>query len=430
MNVRAGAVNDVVLMTCHDIGRHLHCYGIGTVRSPHLDALAESGVRFTRAFATAPQCSPSRASLATGLHPHSNGVMGLAHPGFDWELSEGVPHVAALFRDAGFESHLFGNQHVSLHPQSLGFHEIHAPGHEHGNATGVAVASAVDRFLKAHAGGRLYLEVNFDDTHRPYPAEGHVVGAEPPVIPPYLPPGPEAVAEMRAAQAAIEEMDVAVGHVLDALERSGRAENALVVFTTDHGLAMPRAKCTLYDAGIEIALLMRMGARQPAVRDELISNIDVLPTLLAAAGVASPPHFQGRSLLPLLVGEPHEPRHAIYAEKTYHSYYDPMWCVRTATHKYIRNFETAFAVEVPGDIQLGAVFRSDPGRYSTDRRAIAELYDLGSDPLEQHNLAGTQQADTVERELSAVLWDWMRATGDPLLDGPVASPRYRAAMQR
>ncbi len=419
----------MVLLTCHDIGRHLHCYGVDTVSSPHLDALAAKGAMFTRAFATAPQCSPSRASLATGLYPHNNGVMGLAHAGFDWTLSDDVPHAAALFREQGFEAHLFGNQHVSLRPERLGFHEIHAPGHAQGNATGMTVAPAVERFLEAHEAGRLFIEVNLDDTHRPYPVDGEKDGARP-AIPPYLPEGPAADEELRAAQEAIEEMDAAVGRVLDALERSGRAGDALVVFTTDHGLAMPRAKCTLYDAGIEVALIMRLGGAGPLVRDELVSNIDILPTLLDAAGAAPPAHIQGRSLLPLLRAEAYDARRAIFAEKTFHSYYDPMRCIRTATHKYIRNFETAFAVEVPGDIQLGAVFRSDPGRYSTDRRAIAELYDLEADPVEQHNLAGTERADAVERELSSALWDWMRETDDPLLRGPVSSPRYRAAMQR
>ena len=424
-------MRDVVLMTCHDIGRHLHCYGVETVTSPHLDALAASGVMFTQAFATAPQCSPSRASIATGLYPHNNGVMGLAHVGFDWEIGPGVPHAAALFHDHGFESHLFGNQHVSLHPEQLGFDGLHSPGHEHGNATGMTVASAVDEFLEARgARGRLYLEINFDDTHRPYPDENEMAEHDWPVIPPYLPAGPEAAREMRGAEAAIEEMDGAVGLVLGALERSGRLENALVVFTTDHGLAMPGAKCTLYDAGIEVAMIIRGGGATPAVRDELVSNIDILPTLLGAAGVEIAANIQGRSLLAALRGEPFEARDAIFAEKTFHSYYDPMRCIRTRTHKHIRNFEAAFGIEVPGDIQTGAVFRANPGRYSTDRPAITELYDLTADPLEQHNLSGSTEAASVERGLQERLWQWMAETDDPLLKGPVSSPRYRAAMRR
>jgi len=417
-------------MTCHDIGRHLHCYGVETVRSPHLDTLAASGVLFTRAFCTAPQCSPSRASIATGLYPHNNGVLGLAHDGFDWEISPGVPHAAGIFHNLGFESHLFGNQHVSLHPERLGFDGLHSPGLEHGNATGLTVASQVEDFLIAHGpDGRLYLEINFDDTHRPYPELP--VADDWPVIPPYLPPGPEAAQEMRGAELAIEEMDAAVGRVLVALERAGRAEGALVIFTTDHGLAMPRAKCTLYDPGIEVALMVRLpGAPAPSTSAELISNIDILPTMVEAAGAPVPAHVQGRSFLSLLSGGTYEPTSAVFAEKTFHSYYDPMRCVRTTTHKLIRNFETAFAVEVPGDIQQGAVFRADPGRYSTDRRAITELYDLTADPGEEHNLSGTMEVRDLERRLNEELWDWMAKTDDPLLRGPVSSPRYRAAMQR
>ncbi|HXM72374.1 MAG TPA: hypothetical protein VN940_04005, partial [Candidatus Dormibacteraeota bacterium] len=120
---------------------------------------------------------------------------------------------------------------------------------------------------------------------------------------------------------------------------------------------------------------------------------------------------------------------AVFAEKTFHSYYDPMRCIRTHRHKYIRNFETGFAVEVPGDIQLSPIFRADPSRYSTDRLNVVELYDLDADPLEQRNLAGTPGAKAVEQELSDELWSWMRETDDPLLNGPIPSPRYRQAMQ-
>jgi len=157
--------------------------------------------------------------------------------------------------------------------------------------------------------------------------------------------------------------------------------------------------------------------------------VDVLPTLLECAGIQVPPHVQGRSLLPLLRGEAYQPRRSIFAEKIFHSYYDPMRCVRTEHHKYIRNFESAFAIEVPGDIQAGPIFRADPSRYSRDRPSIVELYDLDADPLEQRNLAGTREVAEVEKRLSAELWRWMRETDDPLLEGPVRSPRYRQAIE-
>jgi N-sulfoglucosamine sulfohydrolase len=410
--------HDVMLITTHDIGRHLGCYGAETVASPHLDRLASDGVRFARAFCTAPQCSPSRASLATGLYPHRNGVMGLAHAGFDWELQ--VPHAAAVLRGLGFESHLFGGQHVTSHPENLGFTR------RHGQAADAETAAKVARLLTgAEPSQRLYLEINLEATHRPYPeAAPEVVEVD---RPPFLPAGPESTAELRALQTAIAETDTAVGIVLAALERSGRAGDAIVVFTTDHGLAMPRAKCTLYDPGLEVALLIRRPAGDVgggAVRHDLVSNVDVLPTLLAAAGADVPPDLDGRPLFGSA------PREEIFAEKTFHSYYDPMRCVRTDKYKYIRNFEQSFAVEVPGDVQAGAIFRADPTRYSRDRPSIVELYDLVADPLETVNLAGTPDHRELEQALGERLWRWMEQTGDPLLKGPVPSPRYLAAMRR
>lgn len=394
-------------MTTHDIGRRLHCYGHASVVSPNLDALAGDGVRFASCFAAAPQCSPSRASLATGMYPHNNGVMGLAHVGFDWELA--VPHAAAVFAAHGFESHLFGGQHVTPHPERLGFVQNHP-------------VDAAGEVLAHMEGKRLYLEINFEETHRPYPPAG-----EPPAgleIPGYLPSIPEAFEEMTAVQQTITAMDAAVGRFLEALERAGRARDAFVVFTTDHGLAMPRAKCTLYDPGIEVALLARWpagGVSGGGVQTQMVSNIDILPTLLSAAGLPVPDGVQGR---PLSDG-----RDAIFAEKTFHSYYDPMRCVRTERHKLIRNFEQSFAIEVPSDIQAGPIFRSDPRRYSRDRPHVVELYDLQSDPLELNNLAGQAEVAEIERDLGDQLWSWMRETDDPLLEGPLASPWYVRAME-
>ena len=399
---------DIVVLTTHDIGRHLGCYGRG-VTSPNLDAFATSGVLFNNAFCTAPQCSPSRASLASGRYPHNNGVLGLAHRGFDWELDPPSQHIAHILAGNDFETHLFGGQHVSMHPERLGFTAHHVD------------VKDVEEVVRGNR--RLYLEINFEETHRPYPK----VSGEPPPglqIPAYLPDGPEALAEFAALNEGIRLMDEAAARVLAALDQAGRADNAIVVFTTDHGVAMPRAKCTLYDAGIEVALILRWAEGDlRGVRDDLVSNVDVLPTLLEAAAIPVPKGVQGRSLL-----RP-QGRDAIFAEKTFHSYYDPMRCVRTHRHKLIRNFETAFAVEVPGDIQAGPIFRADPTRYSKDRPDTVELYDLEADPLELRNLAGQKEFAGIEKRLSAELWKWMRETDDPLLDGPVSSPRYRVAME-
>ncbi len=423
----SGRPPHVVQITCHDLGRFLGCYGVASVRTPHLDALAAAGVRCERVFAAAPQCSPSRAALATGRWPHANGVMGLAHGGFGWDLHPTERHVAQLLGTAGYQSHLFGLQHVTMTVERLGFDGVHRRG------LGPDVAADVKAFLAGPLpDGPLYLEINLEEPHRPYDQGGVEPDTSAGIdVPAFLPEAAVARAEVAALQGAVHEMDRAVGRVLAALDAAGIAETTLVLFTTDHGLAMPRAKCTLYDPGIGVALIVRWpagGIGPGTTASPLIANVDVLPTLLEAAGVAAPANLHGRSFLPRLRGDAYLPRDAVFAEKTFHSYYDPMRAIRTAGHKFVRNFETGFLVEVPGDVQAGAIFRAAPERYVTTLHPDTELYDLATDPLEARNLAGQPAAADIERDLDGRLWRWMEETGDPLLDGPISSPVYRRAM--
>lgn len=417
----------VLTITCHDLGRWLGCYGVTSVNTPNLDLLAAGATRFERAFATSPGCSPSRSAIATGRYPHANGVLGLAHHPFGWGLASGERHIASLLRERGYATHLFGLQHVTVGPvEALGFDQVS------GRGTGHDVAARVSAFLADAPRDRpWYLEVNLEEPHRPFDQGGIDPDTTRGVnLPPYVPASDAARADVAALQGAIRAADRAVGAVLSALERAGLAGSTLVTFTTDHGVALPRAKGTLYDPGIETALLLRWpGITAPGQTiADLTSNVDLLPALLEAVGAPLPAAIQGRSFLARLRGEPYVARDAIFAEKTFHSYYDPMRAIRTDRYKLIRNFESGFAVEVPGDVQGGDIFRADPARYSGSAHPPLELYDLDADPDELVNLAGSPAVAELERELDARLWTWMADTADPLLEGPVASPAYRQAL--
>jgi arylsulfatase A-like enzyme len=346
--------------------------------------------------------------------------MVLAHGSFGWDLRVGERHAASHLSGVGYETHLFGLQHVSPIAEGLGFD------HVHGQGTGRDVSDEVVAFLDlAGRERRLYVEVNLFEPHRPYDYGGIRPDTSRGVyVPGYLPQGHEARDEMAALQGAIRETDANVGRILAAID--GRdADDSLVVFTADHGIAMPRAKCTLYDAGIEVALIVRWPSGELSGGVEvagLVGNVDVLPTVLEAVGAECPQHIQGRSALGMARAGTDGGRDAVFAEKSWHSYYDPMRAIRTQRFKLIRNFEAGFAVEVPADIQRGALFRSFTELYSKDRAADVELYDL--DPLEQHNLAGAPELKAIERDLDERLWEWMTETSDPLLDGAIASPRY------
>jgi arylsulfatase A-like enzyme len=321
--------------------------------------------------------------------------------------------------------------------ERLGFDNLHGFDHVtgcHEPALGAPVSDQFIAFLEEGSPDRpLYMEINLEEPHRPYDQGGAVPDEELGVsVPGYLPQDETSRAEMAMLQGAIRQADRAVGRILAALQEAGLAERTLIIFSADHGLAMPRAKCTLYDPGIETALLMRWprdGLTGGRVVSEMISNVDVMPTLLEAAGVEVPSSAQGHSFLPLLRGETYLPRTAIYAEKTYHSYYDPMRGIRTERFKYIRNFETTFLVEVPADIQRGLIFPRHTALYCSSEHPPVELYDLEADPLEAYNLAGTEDISEVEAWLDSRLWGWMEQTGDPLLEGPVPSPSQAQALE-
>ena len=178
-----------------------------------------------------------------------------------------------------------------------------------------------------------------------------------------------------------------------ALKELGPGTNTLLIFTTDHGIAMPRAKCALYEPGVQVALLLRLPGRKGwnggIVHKEMISNIDYLPTILELVGVPIPDNVQGRSFAPLLDGKPYPPREEIFTELTYHDYYDPRRAIRTETHKLIVNFTTAPAFMDPSQCwrppsDVGGA--AEPCRVAITR--TSSCYDLAKDPWEQNDVAG------------------------------------------
>jgi arylsulfatase A-like enzyme len=418
---------NVLLMICHDFGQHMGCYGWRTVRTPRLDAFAERGVRFARHFCTAPQCSPSRAAIMTGRYPHATGVLGLAHKAFAFSLHPQERHVAQILGAAGWETFAFGGQHATHEHARCGFGRFDRGGDCN------QVAGKVTAFLRARAGGGgpFYCHVGFSEPHRPWLRNGvepdETLGVE---LPGYVPDWPQSRAEFAALQGSCHAVDAAIGEVLDTLEATGLAANTIAIFTVDHGIAMPRAKCTLYDPGLETALMIRWpagGIVGPAPFEAMTSNIDLLASLLDLLGLPVPANLHGRSFAPALRGEAYEPRTEIFAEKTYHTYFDPMRAIRTDRWKLIVNLENTPAVEWPTDIQRGPIacrLAAEAGPTHPPR----ELYDLQADRWEQDNLAGRPERAAVEADLAERLLRWMQRTADPLLTAPPPSATYRTRM--
>jgi arylsulfatase A-like enzyme len=354
--------------------------------------------------------------------------MGLAGKVHGWSYRPGERHFVWRAKEAGYKTALVGVQHVALDAAELGYDEVYplCPAGQLKEQAGHVLRRLCGD------GPPFYLEVGFFEPHRPYDFGGAGPDERSGVaVPGYLPNTSEARKEMAAVQGAIRAMDEAVGHLLSELDRTGQADRTWVIFTTDHGLAMPRAKSTLYDPGIETALLMRWpgaGVIGGRVLEEMISNVDIVPTMLEAIGVPISPEVQGISFWPLLCGEMYQARSEIFAEKTFHTQYEPMRAIRTERHKLIVNLELGPKINVPSDIQLGPLF-PQMIEQCVNARSKVELFDLATDPLEMTNLVDKPEYASLRGELTGRLLEWMAKTGDPILQGPIASSYYKEALE-
>jgi len=424
--------DNVLIIHWHDLGRYLGVYGHDDVVSPRLDALAAESIVFTRAHATAPLCSPSRGSLFTGRYPQTNGLVGLAHHG--WEYRAGVRTLPAILSESGWHTALFGMQHETSFPDRLGFDE-----YDVSNSYCEYVVERSTQWLRTIGDRRFLLTAGFFETHRPYPHDRYTP-AEPDgvTLPDYLPDTPQVRQDLADFYGAITVADAAVGHILDTLADTGLDRTTWVVFMTDHGPALPRAKSTLYDAGTGISMIIRPPRdrqAEPVRYDGLFSGVDLVPTLLELLEVPVPADVDGVSHAGNLLQPTRDIRSAVFTTKTYHDSFDPIRAIRTVNYSYIENYIDGPLLDLPWDIEESA-----PGQavapYVRQPRPHRELYDLRADPTEQNNLLVGSESESVERiadDLALQLDDWRHKTHDVIpseFAGARISERYTQTYAR
>lgn len=428
-----------LLFHCHDLGRHLGCYGIPTVNSPNIDAFARDGVLFERYFCTAPQCSPSRASMFTGRYPHSNGVMGLCHGEFGWDLFASEKHIAQLLSAHGYRCSSIGVMHESRRAApNLGMEKYG------GGALAKDVVDSTIARLREHkaTGEEFYIQAGIVEPHRlrtaPHLNQGFVGDHMLPdaskgvTVPGYILDDEGARNDAAELQGAVRHLDAEFGRLIEALNEMDLWKETVVIFTTDHGIAMPRAKCSLYEPGLEIALVMRLPAQAPAAGTrftQMLSNVDLVPTLLELAQVPSPGNIQGNSFAPLLRNQQMDGRKEIFGEMTYHEYYDPIRSIRTERHKLHLFFTTAPAFMDCTQSWRPRAITKVPADPSSAYHPTMELYDLEVDPLEQKDLARDPAYEDVRRDLLKRLLRHLRETDDPILKGPIPGPQHAKSLE-
>lgn len=427
---------NIILITSHDLGRHLGCYGIEEVSTPNIDNLAKEGVLFENAFCTAPQCSPSRSSIYTGRYPHANGVMGLTHANFAWDLYENEQHLAGRLKSLDYQTALCGVQHETQTQRvsDMGFDERLITNSHEGYDAAYDVCSRAKKYIETRSPDRpFYLQVGLFEPHRPFDFGGAQSYDKNGVfIPDYIVNEPSAREEFAEFQGAIKQLDDGLGKLFDAISESDFADNTMVIFTVDHGIPFPRSKCSLIDAGLEVALIIKypdanwVGGKR---FNDLVSLIDIFPTLQDLVEFDSQNEIHGKSLLPILNDNGSKVREYIYGEMTYHDYYDPRRCIRNERYKLIANFSTAPEFMNPSQNYRPKTITAYPIQPEFSYHEYFEFYDLKMDPSETKNLINDEALKDLIDIFGIELLKWMQETNDPLLKGAVTAPQHLAVIE-
>ena len=416
---------------------HASAYGAGFVNTPAFDRVADEGVLFHNAFAPAPQCSPTRASILTGRNPWQNGdaaVHGTSIPA-------DIPTYTGLLGEAGY--------HVGSTGKGWG------PGlFEGDNPAGKAYAikggdyvAAFRAFLEARKPGQPFaFWYGAREPHRRYEAgSGLAAGKtlESVEVPGFLPDHEDIRSDFLDYAVEIEHFDTQLGQMLKILEEMGELDDTIIVVTSDNGMPWTRAKANIYEYGVHMPLSIRWGQQAPAQREvkDLVSLIDLAPTFLESAGLVVPEGVSGKSLVSILKSQESglldqtrthvvlgQERHTPYVRENDVGY--PSRGIRTHEYLYIRNFkpdrwpegDTFFGAGPSSARTLYLQHSTDPEiqkyiRLSWAKRPAEELYDIRTDPDCIINLIDDPKHATAARELKEQLDSILTKQRDPRIFG-------------
>jgi len=439
---------NIVLITADDMNWDaVGAYGCTTQgTTPNTDRLAAEGIRFEHAHVTIAVCQPSRSTLMTGRYPHRCGGEGFFH----LRLPR-VPILPGLLRAAGYQVGILGKVSHSTPYSEFAWdmvHDMDELGHGrnpalYGERAALFVRRAVD------AGRPFFLMANSHDPHRPFYGNDKAAWYEerdvPPAVAPskrftpdevpvpgFLPDLPDVRLEISEYYGSVRRCDDTVGAILNVLRRTRCEGNTIVVFLSDNGMAFPFAKTNCYLHSTRTPWIVRWPDVIQAGRvdgEHFVSGIDLLPTLLDAAGIEPPAAVDGVSFLPLLRGQAQAGRDLVFTQfhQTAGRRNYPMRCVQSRRFGYIFNpwsdGERVFRNESQSGRTMNAMrAAAESSEYIASRvelflhRVPEELYDFRNDPDALHNLIGVPEYADERDRLCARLEAWMEETDDPALE--------------
>ncbi|ADY53944.1 sulfatase [Pseudopedobacter saltans DSM 12145] len=430
-------------------------YGNKMISTPGFDYVANKGALFKNAFVTSPGCSPSRASILTGLYP--------------WELKEAGTHASSfpkefkvypdILKETGYHTGYTGkgwgpgDWTVSdriTNPAGPEYNQLKLEPPHSGISNIDYTANFKDFLDKRKEGQPFCFWLGTLEPHRPFENMSWTkenLNLSNAVVPGFLPDNEIVRGDLLDFAVEVQWFDSHIMKCINELKNRGLFDNTIVIVTADNGMAFPKAKANCYDAGIHVPLAICWGnnIKPQQVIDELVSLVDVAPTLMDVIGINSKIKYSGTSLLPLLKGVKHHPQKMVFAGRERHSFSRfenkgyPMRCIRTENYLLIHNYEPErWPAGDPTEIKNGKLAKAHQAYYdiddapskeyllenykdpavekyfksATSKRPEFELFDIRNDEDCMTNLASEKRYTKILYEMKKMLNNKLQETKD------------------
>lgn len=415
---------NILWISCEDTSPWLGFCGEKYATTPNLDKLARGGTYYTNAFATSPDCSPTRFGVITGCYSTTYGTQRLRSRFPVPDLVEGFP---AYLRRAGYycSNNVKTDYNTSAEDRIItgAWDDCSNQAHWRNRKPGQPFF-AVFNLVETHQSKA------FESTSAPLNASGPHDPAKVP-LPPYYPDTPTSRRTMARVHDCITAMDAHAGRILDELERDGLKDNTIVFFWPDHGQGIPRGKRTLWDTGLQVPLLVFFPEKYRGLApgapggkcERMVSLADLGPTLLSLLEVPIPPHMQGRAFLGKAAAAPRE--YVFGARDRVDEALDLSRSIRDKRYLYVRNFMPDLSWNAPEAYSDQLELRREitsltvEGKlnvvqltYAGPAKPLEALYDTQKDPWQVQNVAGDPAMRPVLERMRKALHDWQIETRD------------------
>ena len=417
---------NILWISCEDIGPELGCYGDKYAITPTLNKLAQQGVRYENVYSTAGVCAPTRSGIITGMYATT---LGSNHMRSKATLPDHVKCFPEYLRKAGYYCTNNVKTDYNFSVPKTAWDACNRKAHWKNCPKGKPFFAVFNFEVTHESRIRASQKQHADATKRLTPVQRQDPDRITP--PPFHPNTPVVCHDWAWYYENITALDYQVAEVLEELREAGLEDDTIVFFWGDHGAGLPRMKRWLYDSGTRVPLLVRIpekfrvdGQGKPnSVDEQLISFIDLAPTVLNLAGVKLPEQFQGRAFLGKKLTPPRE--YIFGARDRMDERYDIIRAVRDRQYRYIRNYEPfktyaqciSYGEEMPTMQELRRLHAE--GKLSEaaelffrETKPVEELYDLKNDPHEIKNLADSPAHQAVLKRMRAAHQKWQDETRD------------------